>query len=664
MLFSFWKTQKTHRGFKTWMLALLVTSCGYFLYMLGGSVPVLLSSTVGNLLIPLSIMMRLDSTRKYFLSKALSPIIYSALIPSAILFLYFTFSFDSVVIRGVIIGLLIVPSLLAASLIAIRFRELETWSLRYGFAAALFITALFWTAIIIRAIITPGDHSLSGPDPINPIFFTVTILMDIVATVFFLLLNMARSQTELRQSEEQYRNLADNLPDYIIVHDGEFILYANPAAARLIEPSRETLVGQSIYSFMTPASAEASRTFSKTTRNGASPSPLRELDIQLRDGTIRHCIVNTVAINDRGEPAFLSVITDITERKQAEDALRESEEKYRAFFLTSRDCIFITTLDGRWVDFNDAAVEMFGYDSRDDLLKTNLVLMYANPRDRDTQIEYVHEKGYSFEYPVDLKKKDGTIINALITSVARKDASGNTIGFLGSVRDITDLKRAEDNLRMLNNKLKLLSGITRHDMKNQLVALNAYIDLCMNAIDNPAELKEFITKELKIAEVLAEQIDFTEDYEDIGAKSSVWQNVSALVKRAGAALPLGDIRLEVTCCASLEVYADPLLEKVFYNLFDNSLHYGGENITSIRVTAHETDGNLHIIFEDNGSGISAEDKKDLFTKGFGKHTGLGLFLSREILSITGISISETGVRGKGARFEIAVPEGAFRFTDQ
>ena len=68
---------------------------------------------------------------------------------------------------------------------------------------------------------------------------------------------------------------------------------------------------------MTPASAEASRTFSKTTRNGASPSPLRELDIQLRDGTIRHCIVNTVAINDRGEPAFLSVITDITERKQS-----------------------------------------------------------------------------------------------------------------------------------------------------------------------------------------------------------------------------------------------------------------------------------------------------------------------------------------------------------
>src|SRR5208337_2081625 len=161
-----------------------------------------------------------------------------------------TYRVDSVVARGVIIGLLIVPCFLATSLVAIRFREPETRSLRYGFAGALLVTALFWTVMIVVAIITPGDHSLSGPDPINPIFFTVTILMDIISTVFFLLLNMARSQAELRESEERYRNLADNLPDYIVIHDGEFILYANPAAARLIEPSRETLVGRSIYSFL------------------------------------------------------------------------------------------------------------------------------------------------------------------------------------------------------------------------------------------------------------------------------------------------------------------------------------------------------------------------------------------------------------------------------
>jgi signal transduction histidine kinase len=102
---------------------------------------------------------------------------------------------------------------------------------------------------------------------------------------------------------------------------------------------------------------------------------------------------------------------------------------------------------------------------------------------------------------------------------------------------------------------------------------------------------------------------------------------------------------------------------VFYNLIDNSLHYGGNKMTAIRITAEEQGGNLRIIYEDDGVGISAGDKKQLFTKGFGKHTGLGLFLSREILSITGITITENGEQGKGVRFEITVPNGAWRYAD-
>ncbi len=230
MLFVFWRSQKTHDGFRTWMLSLLVTTCGYFLYLISGSLAVQLYSTVANLLIVLSVMMRLDSTRRYFRSRALPRIMYATLIPAALLLLWFTYRVDSVVMRGVIIGLLIVPSFLATSFIAVRAREPETRLLRYSFASALMVTALLWTAITVIAIVTPGDHSLLGPDPINPIFFIVTILMDIVSTGSFLMLNMARSQTELRKSEEGYRNLADNLPDYILVHDGESIRYANPGS--------------------------------------------------------------------------------------------------------------------------------------------------------------------------------------------------------------------------------------------------------------------------------------------------------------------------------------------------------------------------------------------------------------------------------------------------
>jgi signal transduction histidine kinase len=101
---------------------------------------------------------------------------------------------------------------------------------------------------------------------------------------------------------------------------------------------------------------------------------------------------------------------------------------------------------------------------------------------------------------------------------------------------------------------------------------------------------------------------------------------------------------------------------VFYNLVDNALKHAGDALTTIRIFTQETGTGLTIVVEDDGAGISDADKPNLFTRGFGKYTGFGLFLSREILSITGMTIAETGTAGRGARFEIAVPHGAYRFT--
>jgi PAS domain S-box-containing protein len=534
MLFTFWRSQKTYEGFRTWMYSLLVTSFGYFLYVIGGSLPILLCSTVADLLIVLSIMMRLDSTRKYFRSRALPGIIYGVLIPAVLLLLWFTFRVDSQIMRGVIIGVLIVPCFVATALIAIRFEEPETRSLRYNFASALLVTALLWTAITIIAIVTPGDHSLAGPDPVNPIFFIVTILMDIVSTGSFLMLNMARSNIGLRKSEERYRKLADNLPDYILIHDQEFIRYASPAVIRLLGTSRKTLVGQSIYSIQTPECARATRAFIDATRNGESPAPISEIDIQLRDSTVRHCLIRTVPIEEEGIPAFLSVITDITGRKAAEDAL------FR-----------------------------------------------------------------------------------------------------------------------VNKKLTILSSITRHDIKNQLIALSAYLELSKETLEDVPTASEYLKKEVKIAQTIEHQIDFTKIYEDMGTTAPVWQNISASVRRATAALPMRDVRVEIDR-TDLEIYADSLFEKVFYNLIDNALNYGGETMTTIRISSLETGAGLVIACEDNGIGIPGEEKQNLFRQGYGKHTGLGLFLTREILSITGIIIAETSEPGKGARFEILVPKTLYR----
>ena len=105
-----------------------------------------------------------------------------------------------------------------------------------------------------------------------------------------------------------------------------------------------------------------------------------------------------------------------------------------------------------------------------------------------------------------------------------------------------------------------------------------------------------------------------------------------------------------------EVFTDPLVVKVFYNLMDNAGRYGGK-ITTIRFSVEKCNGDHFLVCEDDGDGIPAEEKERIFERGFGRNTGMGLFLAREILSITGIAIRETGVPGEGARFEIAVPKG-------
>jgi signal transduction histidine kinase len=104
-----------------------------------------------------------------------------------------------------------------------------------------------------------------------------------------------------------------------------------------------------------------------------------------------------------------------------------------------------------------------------------------------------------------------------------------------------------------------------------------------------------------------------------------------------------------------------MLEKVFYNLFDNALKYGGDQMTALQVSFYRGGDEIVLVVEDNGTGIPDKDRTRLFERGFGRNTGLGLFLSREILAITNITIEENGSAGRGARFEIRVPPGKYRF---
>ena len=118
------------------------------------------------------------------------------------------------------------------------------------------------------------------------------------------------------------------------------------------------------------------------------------------------------------------------------------------------------------------------------------------------------------------------------------------------------------------------------------------------------------------------------------------------------------LRMEL---GSLEMFADPIVEKVFYNLVNNTIEHGGE-VSEIRMSCQSMDGGLLVIYEDDGRGIPTEEKEKIFEYGYGEGTGFGLFLSREILSVAGMTIKENGIPGKGARFEIMIPGGQFRLS--
>jgi PAS domain S-box-containing protein len=253
---------------------------------------------------------------------------------------------------------------------------------------------------------------------------------------------------------------------------------------------------------------------------------------------------------------------------------------------------------------------------------------------------------------------DGSTFPARLEGIRLTGSDGVTTARI-AISDITDIWQIEA-LRVSNKKLNLLSGITRHDINNQLLTLNGFLGIVQRKVPDPT-LEEFFTKITKASERIAAMIQFTKEYEKIGVNAPVWQECRTLIDTAAQQTPLGKVIVKNDLPAGAEVFADPLVVKVCYNLMDNAVQYGGK-ITTIRFALEVREGNHVVVCEDDGDGVVAEEKERIFDRGFGKNTGLGLALAREILDITGITIRETGEPGLGARFEMTVPKGKWRTT--
>jgi PAS domain S-box-containing protein len=364
-----------------------------------------------------------------------------------------------------------------------------------------------------------------------------------------------------------------------------------------------------------------------------------------------------------GETTLLNAIAErvgrVLERKKAEGALRESEERYRTIINDMQDIFYRTDLTGKITMLSPSAARLAGYDSNDEILGRDVTSVYTVPAGRDNLLAALREKGSVYAYPVDLRVRDGSIRHVTTSSHFYHDPQGTILGVEGVIHNITGQRQAEEALKEALKKLNMLSSITRHDILNQIMGLRTFLELSREDLKGTKH-ETFIEKEDQAAEAIQRQIEFTRFYQDIGVNAPKWQDAGSVIQEAAQQLSLPSIELHIEV-RDVEIFADPLIVKVFFNLMENSLRHG-ERVTRVEFSSRESEAGLVITYRDNGTGITAEDKKKLFQKGFGKHTGLGLFLSREILAITGITITENGEPGKGVQFDMMVPQGAFRFS--
>jgi signal transduction histidine kinase len=229
-------------------------------------------------------------------------------------------------------------------------------------------------------------------------------------------------------------------------------------------------------------------------------------------------------------------------------------------------------------------------------------------------------------------------------------------------KDISQLKKTEEELRQtleklakMNEKLRVVGGLTRHDARNKLGAITGNVYLAKKKLAGDDEVLNNL-KEMEVAvEHIVRIFDFAKTYEMLGVEELRYIDVETMINEAVALLSgLNGIKL-TSNCRGLTVLADSLLRQLFYNLIDNSLKYG-EKIKTIRIYYKKMDQDkLKLVYEDDGVGIAEAEKKKLFQEGYGKGTGFGLYLIRKMCEGYGWNIQETGKGGEGAQFTITIP---------
>jgi len=472
-----------------------------------------------------------------------------------------------------------------------------------------------------------------------------------------------RKQIEeiIRASEEKYRTVVERAHDGIIITDGRTVLFSNDAFSHMSGYLVHELTGMDFMKLIPQENRTEIMTAIQNRITGAGTHNSYETNLIRQDHSFFPVDISTGIIEFQGNPADLIIIRDDSERR------RREEEKKSTLHLLNQAQSF--TKLGGWeydvrsgkITWTDEVYIIHGVGHDYDPNNIDADINFYTPKDAiiiKKAFDKAVEEGIPYDLELQFVRADGKQI--WIRTMANPEReNGTVVRVTGYIMDITERKEMELSLREAITKLKILTGITRHDVINDLSIISLSLEMARESEDT-ATIYHYIDSAIHAGKTLEKTIGFTRDYEDFGSISSRWIHLLSLIKSAYADLSLPEDMLSLAIPHDIEVYTDFIFKKVFTTLFENSVRHGG-TITKISVFVKESENGLIIVYTDDGTGIMSEEKELIFRHGYGRHTGIGLFLARQILSISGFSIRETGEYGNGVRFEITVPENGFRY---
>jgi two-component system NtrC family sensor kinase len=288
-----------------------------------------------------------------------------------------------------------------------------------------------------------------------------------------------RMERKVQEATQQFEKIAEMGNDGIVVFDQGFkILFANQMVSEITGIPKEELIGRNFFTVIGKQDKEFLEG-TVTRGEGIGQKLCTEMTILTPQGQVKDAEVCIApARSDAGEVKTYAYIRDITERKKFERDIKNSEEKLRNLFERVRQGLFISSKEGKFLDCNQALLEMLGYSTKEEFLNIDIAKhLYVNPEDRKTFQERIERDGYVKDMEVEFKKKNGERLTVLLTGHPIRNERGEITGYEGINLDITERKRIENELREANEFFTNLiessvDGIIAADMKGNIFIFN------------------------------------------------------------------------------------------------------------------------------------------------------------------------------------------------